>query len=121
MGFVIVTVLAFIFLDWPWRALAVLAAAAYEGFEILLWLRWRKKRSTTGIESLVGTRGKAIGDLRPEGQVRVRGQIWKARCAEGADAGDDVVVAGVDGLRLEVRPGSLPHGAPSSSGRAPDF
>ena len=121
MGLIIGTILAFIFLDWPWRVVVIGLLALYEGFEILLWLKWRKKRSITGAEALVGTVGKALSDVRPEGQVRVRGQIWQARCIDGVSAGDDVVVDRVDGLRLEVRPGSLPRGAPSSSGRAPDF
>lgn len=121
MGFVIGTALAFIILDWPWRGVAIAAAAAYEGLEILLWLRWRKRRSITGAEAMVGATGKAISDLRPDGQVRVRGQIWNGHCPGGVSAGEDVVVAAVNGLRLEVRPGSLPDRAPSSSGRAPDF
>ncbi len=121
MGLVIVTVLAFIFLDWPWRAVAIAAAFAYEGLEILLWLKWRRKKSITGAEGLLGATGKAITDLRPGGQVRVRGGIWNAHCTDGVSAGEEVVVEAVEGLRLEVRPVTLPDRAPSSSGRAPDF
>ena len=121
MGFIIGTVLALLFLEGPWRGVAIVLLATYELFEIFLWLRWRKRRSITGPDALIGTTGTAITDLGPEGQIRVRGQIWNARCGEGASAGDEVVVEAVDGLRLEVRPGSLRAGAPSSSGRAPDF
>jgi membrane protein implicated in regulation of membrane protease activity len=40
---------------------------------------------------------------RPEGQVRVHGELWRARCEEGADAGDEVVVERLeDGLTLIV-------------------
>ena len=121
MGFIIGTVLAFVFLEWPWRGVAIALLAAYELFEIFLWLRWRNRRSITGADALIGAIATAITDLRPDGQVRLRGEIWKARCDDGASAGDDVVVEAVDGLRLRVRPGSLRAGAPSSSGRAPDF
>jgi membrane protein implicated in regulation of membrane protease activity len=34
--------------------------------------------------------------------VKVRGQIWSARCAEGARAGDAIVVTDVSGIRLTV-------------------
>jgi membrane protein implicated in regulation of membrane protease activity len=36
--------------------------------------------------------------------VRVRGEVWQAVCDAGADAGDPVVVDGVSGLTLQVRP-----------------
>jgi membrane-bound ClpP family serine protease len=134
MSFAIGTALAFIFLDPPWRWIVIAALAAIEAFEILLWLRLRRLRAMTGAEAMLGSTGRALTDCEPEGQVRVRGQIWKATCAEGARAGDDVIVTAVSGLRLEVRPapletrrapgehplGSEP-GAASSSGRAPDF
>jgi membrane protein implicated in regulation of membrane protease activity len=46
--------------------------------------------------------GVAITDCDPEGQIKVKGQIWKARCAEGVIAGSTVRVTAVDGLRLDV-------------------
>jgi membrane protein implicated in regulation of membrane protease activity len=42
--------------------------------------------------------------LWPEGQVRINGEIWKARCEGGCDSGTAVVVRGIDGLTLEVEP-----------------
>jgi membrane protein implicated in regulation of membrane protease activity len=42
--------------------------------------------------------------LRPDGQVRIDGEIWRARCERGCDAGATVVVRAVDGLTLEVEP-----------------
>ena len=38
----------------------------------------------------------------PRGRVRLRGEIWHARCTGGAGVGDRVTVTGVDGLTLEV-------------------
>jgi membrane protein implicated in regulation of membrane protease activity len=34
----------------------------------------------------------------------VKGELWDATCAAGADVGDTVTVARVDGLRLQVDP-----------------
>jgi membrane-bound serine protease (ClpP class) len=70
-----------------------------EALEILLWLRLRGVRAMTGKEGMVGTKGRALTDCDPEGQVRVKGQIWKATCPDGARAGDDVIVTGMTGLR----------------------
>jgi membrane protein implicated in regulation of membrane protease activity len=50
--------------------------------------------------------GVAIGDLFPEGQVKVNGEIWRARCEAGCDADAPVVVRAVAGLTLEVEPTS---------------
>ena len=103
MSFIIGTTLAFLFLDSPWRWIVIAVLAAVEGFEMLLWLRLRRLRSLAGPEGIVGSKGRALSDCDPEGQVRVRGQIWKATCPAGAEAGDDVVVEGSEGLRLKVR------------------
>jgi membrane protein implicated in regulation of membrane protease activity len=40
---------------------------------------------------------------RPVGQVFVAGELWRARCEEGADAGESVRVAAVNDLTLDVR------------------
>lgn len=103
MVFAIGVTLAFIFLDWPWRLVVIGVLGAIEIFEILLWLRLRRIRSITGPESLLGATGRAISDLDPSGQVRVKGAIWKARSRTEVRAGDDVVVTSMDGMELEVQ------------------
>jgi membrane-bound serine protease (ClpP class) len=102
VSLIIGTTLAFLFLDSPWRWIVIVALVAVEGFEVVLWLRLRRMRSLTGPEGIVGSRGRALSDCDPEGQVRVKGQIWKATCPAGAAAGDDVVVEASEGLRLKV-------------------
>ena len=104
MAFIIGTLLAITFLDGVWRVLAIAAVAMIELFEIFIWLRWRKVKSTTGAEGLVGMNGQALSDCRPEGQIKIKGQIWKAHCKEGVAEGEDVVVQDVNGLRLRVTP-----------------
>jgi membrane protein implicated in regulation of membrane protease activity len=65
----------------------------------------RGKRNATGAETLIGRTAVAIGDCRPDGQVRLGGEIWAARCEAGASPGDALVVTGRDGLTLIVQPG----------------
>jgi membrane-bound ClpP family serine protease len=56
------------------------------------------------VEALVGAEGIAASDCRPEGSVRVRGELWGAVCLDGVSEGEPVVVASVSGLTLRVRP-----------------
>ena len=104
MAFIIGTAFALIFLDGIWRVLVIGGVALIELAEIAVWLRWRTVRATTGAEGIIGMKGTALSDCRPEGQVRVKGQIWKAECLAGADEGDPIEVEAVQGLRLIVRP-----------------
>ncbi|HEY7697652.1 MAG TPA: NfeD family protein [Vicinamibacteria bacterium] len=60
-------------------------------------------------ESLVGVRATAREPLRPKGPkgyVQLRGELWLAELAKGADpveTGDEVAVEAVEGLTLRVR------------------
>jgi membrane-bound serine protease (ClpP class) len=77
---------------------------AIELGEAGFWIRLsRRRQPAIGAEALVGAEGVATSECRPQGQVRVRGERWQAVCADGADAGDAVVVEGVWGLTLQVR------------------
>ncbi len=104
MAFVVGTVIALLFLDGLLRVAVIAAVALIELAEIAIWLKWRKVRSTTGVESLVGSNGVAITDCDPDGQVKVKGQIWKARAEDRVAAGDAVQVLAVEGLRLDIAP-----------------
>ena len=54
-----------------------------------------RRRSTVGVEALVGL----VGEMTSDDWVRVNGELWRAR---GAEAGERVRVRAVDGLTLEV-------------------
>lgn len=96
-------VLAVFVLPSPWGLVAVAIGATLELAETSIFIWWSKQRNASvGVESLVGKRGVAIDALWPEGQIRVGGEIWKARCAGGCDPGSSVVVRRIDGLVLEV-------------------
>ena len=110
----IALVLALLFLPSPWGAIVVVAAAIFDLVEtgaFVWWSRRRRRRgpAAVGIQALVGCGGVALSRLDPgstgRGQVRVEGEIWNARASEPVDPGGRVVVAGVDGLLLDVVPG----------------
>jgi membrane-bound serine protease (ClpP class) len=92
---------------WP-VALVVVAAMLWFGFALTTVVRSRFATATIGREHLVGKVGRAESNLDPEGVVLVDGARWRARARRAAaiSAGDDVVVTAVDGIVLDVDPGT---------------
>jgi membrane-bound serine protease (ClpP class) len=87
----------------PWGLPLIVAAAAVEVGESLFWVWFSKrKRATVGAEALVGRTARVVRPCHPEGYVRLDGELWQARCAEGAERGDEVRIASLDGLTLVV-------------------
>jgi membrane-bound serine protease (ClpP class) len=86
-----------------WGLAAVTLAIVIEVAEVGFWIRFlRRYRVRTGVEGLIGSTGEVIEACDPTGRVRLRGEIWHARCPAGASVGDRVTVTAVDGLTLEV-------------------
>ncbi|HEX4931310.1 MAG TPA: NfeD family protein [Gaiellaceae bacterium] len=103
MGLLIALAFAILVLDEPWSWLAVALGAAWEIAETVLIVRWsQRRRSVVGAEALVGRQAVVAADCMPEGQVRVAGELWRARCEGGVGVGDEVVIRQVDGLTLVV-------------------
>lgn len=71
-------------------------------------MRMRGREVTVGIERMVGEDGEALTDVAPSGQVRVLGEIWSARSANGeaVSAGTPIVVKSVEGMKLTVEAAS---------------
>jgi membrane-bound serine protease (ClpP class) len=101
--FLIALLLAIFLLPSPWGFVVVGVALVVDVLEVGVGLWYSKRRrATVGTDALVGMRAVAVGELMPEGQVKVNGEIWRARCETGCDAGATVVVRAVNGLTLEV-------------------
>jgi len=50
---------------------------------------------------LIGSQGKVVSPLSPEGIIRIKGELWQATSAGGnIDTGEEVTVVGQDGLKL---------------------
>jgi membrane-bound serine protease (ClpP class) len=71
-------------------------------------LNWRfikrKEKSVTGIDSLLGE----VVDVRQwkgkEGQVFIKGELWKAVSDVPLKKGDKAIIQQVEGLTLKVKP-----------------
>jgi membrane-bound serine protease (ClpP class) len=107
--FLIALVLAIFFLPSPWGLVALVVAAVIDLAEVGFGLWYAKRRRpVVGVEAIVGKTGVAASNLWPEGQVRIGGEIWQARCDGRCDLGAKVVVRAVNGLILEVEPAPAP-------------
>ena len=107
MLFLISLALAFFVLPQPLGLVVVILGAGFEVGEVLFWRRYlRRYRIATGAEALVGARAEVIEHCDPEGRVRLRGELWRARAEPPAEVGETVVVRAVSDLTLEVGPDS---------------
>jgi membrane-bound serine protease (ClpP class) len=77
-------------------------------FLVTLVVRAHRSQVQTGAEGLVGRRAVARTALEPRGKVFLHGELWDAEAETSVPAGQEVEVAAVDGLRLKVRPLSVP-------------
>jgi membrane-bound serine protease (ClpP class) len=103
MFLLVALVLVFV-LPSPWNLLGFTAGLVCFAAEILFWNRTvRGRRAAVGAQMLLGETGTVVSRCRPTGQVRLGGEIWSARCDDGADAGDEVEVVDRQGLTLVVR------------------
>lgn len=93
----------------PLHIKAVIVALVVLSDIAMLPLLWRAydTRPAAGPLSMIGESGVALGELSPEGLVRVRGEIWRARVREDhvpLSKGEVVTVIDREGLVLTVEP-----------------
>lgn len=102
---IILAVALLIVLSSPWNVIAFLVLLPLWVLELFAWNRTVKRRKrVVGAETMIGRQAVVTTTCRPTGQVRLDGEIWGARCEQGADAGGSVRVIGLDGLTLVVEP-----------------
>lgn len=82
----------------------VVLTASFFLFAISFGIKAQKKKTVTGIEGLVGEIGKTVTHLKPEGEIKVHGEFWKAESITGEiKKGEDVEVVEVSNLKLKVK------------------
>jgi membrane-bound ClpP family serine protease len=83
--------------------LIMLAWAGFAVFTYHMGSRALRKKPEGGLSDMLGTRGEVVKRLDPEGMVRIRGELWKAKSAgRKINAGEEVTVVGQKGLKLIV-------------------
>jgi membrane-bound serine protease (ClpP class) len=90
-----------------WSAVLIVAGIAlFFLFAMTTVVRARFSTPTIGREHLIGQTGIAETAVAPDGVVVIDGARWKANSgrASGIEPGDQVVIAAVEGIILEVDP-----------------
>jgi membrane-bound serine protease (ClpP class) len=80
-----------------------LLTAGFFVFALSYVLKAQLAKPTTGVEGLVGMRGKAITTLNPRGKVFVHGEYWNAESDEEIGEGEGIEVTKVCDLTLKVK------------------
>jgi membrane-bound serine protease (ClpP class) len=91
-------------ISWKVIVLVVIFTTAFFLFAIGFGIKAQNRKPTTGSEGIVGEIGEALGDLDPNGQIRIHGELWNAESLEGfIGQGTKVKVDRVSNLKLWVR------------------
>jgi membrane protein implicated in regulation of membrane protease activity len=100
---VLAIVAAFLWLPSPIGWIVVGIAAVIEVAETGFWLWYSKRRrARVGAETMIGRTAVVVLPCYPDGQVKLDGELWQARCEAGAGTGTDVIIRGLEGLTLVV-------------------
>jgi len=67
-------------------------------------IRGRRGPRATGKVALLGRRALVVERLSPRGRVRLDAEVWNAEAAAAIEVGAEVIVTGIEGLTLRVRP-----------------
>ena len=82
----------------------MVAWGAYAVISYQMGSRALRKGPIVGLPDMVGSRGRVVSPLAPEGLVKIRGELWQAISAGAQiDTDEEITVVGQDGLRLVVR------------------
>jgi membrane protein implicated in regulation of membrane protease activity len=101
--FLIVAFVLLFVLPTPWNVVGFAASLVVFLGELSLWHRTvRHRRVEVGAETMIGQTAAVVSPCRPDGQVRLLGEIWEAHCEDWADAGEEVVVVARNRLKLVV-------------------
>lgn len=85
----------------------IATTAAFVALVVWLVAKAHVKKPVTGIQGIVGMKGKVISPKGPDslGRVMVHGEIWTTKSdISQLQPGDEVTITGIEGLLLEVKP-----------------
>ena len=90
----------------PLSVLIIVMVIWVVGATTTYWIGTRalSQQAVIGLTTMIGSRGKAVNLLAPEGQVIIKGELWEAASIDKkVNSGEVVTVIGQDGLKLIVR------------------
>ncbi len=101
-------------LSWITLLVGIVGTALFMFFGMPSMVRTRFSTPTIGREWMIGEQGEAVSSIDPDGVVRIRGALWRARTNRATPIAlhEAVRVVEVEGLLLEVEPlegGAVDH------------
>jgi len=88
-------------------AALIAVMVAWAAFAVFIYRKGTqalRKKPVVGLSDMVGSKGKVVNRLDPQGMVRIKGELWEAISVGGrVNTGKEVTVVGQDGLKLIVR------------------
>ena len=83
--------------------IAIVFAVAFIIFVIYAIVKGQRRKLSTGVEEMIGKEAMVRTTLEPKGTVLAEGELWTA-IAKGSkiEAGEEVIIAKVEGLKLWV-------------------
>ncbi len=83
---------------------AMVVLAAYSVISFHIGTRALSRKALIGMATMVGSQGRVVIPLAPEGMVKIGSELWTAKSVEEViDKGEEIKVVGQEGLRLFVR------------------
>ena len=85
------------------RAVLIVLMVAWGAYTVITYRAGSRalRRKPEILLPLIGSKGKVVSPLSPEGLVRIKGELWQATSSGGnIDTGEEVTVVGQDGLKL---------------------
>lgn len=84
--------------------LIMVAWLTYSVFTFRLGTKALKKTPLVNLPNMVGSKGKVVSPLAPQGIVKIKGELWVARSASGnLESGGEVIVVEQNRLKLVVQ------------------
>jgi len=84
--------------------LVMIAWLSYSIFTFKMGTRALKKTPVANLSNMIGSKGKVVSSLSPQGMVMIKGELWVANSTGGnLEPGGEVIVVGQDRLKLVVQ------------------
>jgi len=82
----------------------MVAWGAYAIITYRMGSRALRRKPVIDLLPMIGSRGKVVSPLDPEGLVRIKGELWIAKSAgRRINTGEEATVVGQEGLKLIMR------------------
>jgi membrane-bound serine protease (ClpP class) len=102
---IVLILLLYYFTNLSWWVYGIIITALATILAVKFYIFYPQfRKPQIGKERMIGLIGRAVEPLNPEGQVKIGGEIWKAKSiGNGIDKGEEVEVVDTEGLKLFVR------------------